>query len=70
MTQIDKNIPIPAPVGGYNRLPYDQLEVGDSFFVEAKDEAVRQTRIRHQKRLGRKFTQRKEGTGYRVWRTL
>jgi len=32
--KIDKNIPIPKPIVNWREFPFDEMEVGDSFFVK------------------------------------
>lgn len=70
--QIDKNVPLPSNVRLYGKYmyPYDQLQVGESFFV-AKEQrnltgSMRKYEARHP---GKKFTVRPEGVGSRIWRT-
>lgn len=66
--QIDKNIPMPKR--GYE-LPFDQMEVGDSFVVPDKVSVsyARWLIYNAQKGLSRKFRLRKIEDGYRIWRT-
>ena len=74
MFEIEKNIPIPISV--YNKYPFGEMEVGDSFFVSVKNEDrhVIGNNIRSAARSGRwgdgKFTTKwiKAETGYRCWR--
>lgn len=35
--KIDKDIPIPNPVVNYSEFPFNEMEVGDSFFVKKSD---------------------------------
>lgn len=32
--KIDKDIPIPNPIVNWKEFPFDEMEVGDSFFVK------------------------------------
>lgn len=68
MLEIEKNIPMPEiPVK--REFPYQNLEVGDSFFVEGiKNQLMLNRNYLEGKRLGRKFTLRREGNGVRIWR--
>lgn len=61
--QIDKNVPLIPP--GRLRYPWDQMEVGDSFYTETNiSSAVAHTNTRKKG----KYVIRKETPGYRVWR--
>ena len=66
---IEKNIPTPHKVGNA-KYPFPDMEIGDSFSV-ARDMELR---IRAASRLwgkhhDAKFITRKNGDGFRVWRT-
>jgi hypothetical protein len=70
--EIDKNIPIPKTGSGSSTLvkyPYDKLNIGDSYFCESISgvSCARMWAKNNKKNI--KFTQRKEGIGFRVWRT-
>jgi hypothetical protein len=72
--KIDRDIPIPERVNGRKIYPFDEMEVGDSFFVEAKDaQRARNAVFQWKKRRGREITVRSitEGgvRGLRIWRT-
>ena len=68
MYEIDKNVPLPPFTRGA-RFPYEQLEVGDSFYVEGgKLSSICNSNYRVGKRLQAKFTARQEDSGVRVWR--
>ena len=69
MIIIEKNIPI-SNDGRLCKYPFDQMEVGDSFFVP-KDEAekARSSAWKYAKRKGMRFETRKEKDGARIWRT-
>jgi hypothetical protein len=60
---------IPAPVGKNHKYPWDNMEVGDSFFVEGATTTQMAGNITAQRRrLGWSFSQRKQNGGVRVWR--
>ena len=69
--KIDKGIPVPPR--GNNRstkYPYQQLEIGDSFYVKGKTAAKFSASAYTQARKhGIKLTVRNEKDGVRVWRT-
>ena len=75
---IEKNVPLPSNVGRHATYPYADMEVGDSFFVEAL-ENVRSVGgslrgsayayAKRQKETGKRFSVRQSGDGFRVWRT-
>ena len=65
MIKIDTNIPVPT-VGKY---PWDQLEVGHSFFVQtANFNTLRSGCYSAGKRLSRRFKAGRVEGGVRVWR--
>lgn len=67
MITIDKGIP--GPSGKNKKYPWDSMEVGDSFFVEGATVSKMAGNITHQKRrLGWRFSQRRQNGGVRVWR--
>ena len=68
MYEITNEVPIPAPIKKHN-YPYEQLQVGESFWVVGISMASLCNANRRQgKRLERRFVCRKEGEGVRVWR--
>ena len=68
MYEITKAIPIPMPIKRHN-YPYEQLQVGESFWVAGVTmQALCNSNRRQSKRLGRKFVCRKEKDGVRIWR--
>lgn len=70
MFEIEKNIPIPNPEVGRNRLyPFDDLEIGDSFFVPNKTRHDFSGPL-HQasQRTKFKFSVRSVDGGVRIWR--
>ena len=69
--QIDKGVPMPPISRGKGRLvyPWDEMEVGDSFFVkDGKVKTLSRSCGTYGKRLERKFTSRTVEGGARVWR--
>ena len=70
--KIDKNVPIPKKtgVGCPSKYPFLDMEVGDSFYIEGKNEgkAARASAASCTKRHGLRFSGRKEGSGHRIWR--
>ena len=68
MYEITSAVPMPAP-RVRNNYPYEQLQVGESFWVgELVMQKLCNANNRQGKRLGRKFICRREGAGVRVWR--
>ena len=66
---IEKNIP--TPTSGYKnrKYPFPEMKIGDSFSLEYEaahlvGAASRAWGRKH----GAKFTTRKNGNGYRIWR--
>lgn len=77
MIKVDKGIPIPpknsSRRGPVREYPWHLMEVGDSFFVEgdaAKRASVASSGSRYGVLHNMKFTNRKEGNGWRIWRIL
>lgn len=72
MTQIkiDKGVPIPpAKRGvGIRKYPFPDMEVGDSFFTESKQETVGSSVTIYARFNNVKFATRSENGGTRVWR--
>jgi len=65
--EIDKRVAIPASKPKY---PYDDMEVGDSFFVEGGNiQTIANMNWRKGRRLSMKFISRRVDDGVRVWRT-
>ncbi len=63
--EIEDGIPVPPAAGRASKYPWDVVSVGQSFFIPG-----RQKKLLVPKRLKpRKFTQRIDETGLRVWRT-
>lgn len=68
MYKISKDVPVPPPIRRMN-YPYEQLQVGESFWVEGVTmQSLCNANRRQSKRLSRKFVCRREGEGVRVWR--
>ena len=65
--KIEKNIELPRRSAKNKLYPFDNLEVGDSFFTEK--ESVRGSVIWNQHITGKRFTVRKVDGGFRCWRT-
>ncbi len=64
--EIEDGIPIPPGTGRASKYPWDGINVGQSFLIPG-----RQKKLLVPKRLKpRKFTQRVDETGLRVWRTV
>lgn len=68
--EFDKHIPIPGP--SRETYPFGQMSVGDSFMVVDATwiKNIRSAAYMHSRRHpGVKFTVRKYGDGWRIWRT-
>ena len=66
--KIEKGVPVPPRNGGRGapeKYPFSSMEVGDSFLAPEKAQSSTQSAG---KRLGMKFTSRKEADGVRIWR--
>jgi hypothetical protein len=76
--QIEKNIPIPEPKKRKTKYPFQQMEVGDSFFYPLKEEcntALLQMKLNNaactycrKNNEGKKFKTTQLKSGVRVWR--
>jgi hypothetical protein len=70
--KIEKNVAIPASVrtGGKSKYPWNELDVGDSFFVPGAKVSTFYTLTtgQNKKDPGKRFIARKDGEGVRVWR--
>jgi hypothetical protein len=68
--KIDKNIPIPKRIyDSEYPYPIDNLNVGDSFFIEERTSTqVSHIISRGNKMLGKRFTSRTMDGGVRIWR--
>ena len=65
--KIDKGIPYPARKAKY---PFNEMDVGDSFFIEAGFDAARSSSAVFGSRNNKKFSFRKVDGGFRCWRIL
>jgi hypothetical protein len=70
--EIEKGIPIPPKKGGKIFFPFDEMEVGDSFFVPVKEKNMRRLvnnkASKYAGKSGKKFTTRTVEGGIRCWR--
>lgn len=67
--KIEKNIPLPPTARPSNRFRFGEMEVGDSFQVDADDVAQARTAASwYGKRNDMKFTIRRYKDGFRCWR--
>lgn len=68
MYEISKDVPVPPPIRRMN-YPYEQLQVGESFWVAGVSmQSLCNANRRQSKRLERKFICRRENEGVRIWR--
>lgn len=71
MIAIEKDKPIPPMPRKY---PFPDMQPGDSFWVPLGDNAARTSHnlvaaaSSHGRRKGKKFSVRRDGEGFRVWR--
>ena len=65
MYKIDKGVPLP---GKCTKYPWEQMGIGDSFFVKNGNQARVGASATNAARFGKKFTTRKVDGGVRVWR--
>ena len=67
--KIEKGIEIPSGRKASRVYPFDKMEVGDSFLVNAKEQVKVMSSARpYGIRTGKKFVSRKMEDGVRVWR--
>jgi hypothetical protein len=70
--KIDKNIPMPIARNPYIKLPFDQMQIGDSFFTEMSKFVLRNRMSIASMKFNMRFTGRtviEDGVqGIRVWR--
>ena len=64
MLRIDKDVPMPTS----KTYPFDNMEVGDSFYYEGPRGRIASVSSRHAIRFNKKFCIRSEGNGHRCWR--
>jgi hypothetical protein len=60
--KIDDGIPLPA----WGKYPFKSMAIGQSFFTT--NYAVRFSVAQTHKRFGSRFSIRRDGNGWRVWR--
>jgi hypothetical protein len=79
MIKLDKGVPIPPRTRGHGphrKFPWEEMEIGDSFFVPKKGKHYPQTDVsaksyvkRHLATMaGKKFAARRNSEGVRIWR--
>jgi hypothetical protein len=71
MYEVQKNIPIPsaAKTDKRKKYPFDEMDVGDSFFVaNMTARALSNSSQWHANKTGKKFTCATEADGARCWR--
>jgi hypothetical protein len=70
--KIEKGVPFGRQQQAASRFPYNKMVVGDSFFVKLNVgetvNAIRVSAYYYGYVLKKKFSTRKEGDGFRVWR--
>lgn len=73
--QVQKGIPLEKRREPRSRYPFEEMEVGDSFFVKcdegslvSKRSTVLSSSIYYGKMCGKKFTSRTFPDGFRIWR--
>ena len=68
MFKLERGLDIPDRKTG-PKYPYEQLELGDSFYLEGGDlSKLCNANYREWRRTGKKYTARKVENGVRVWR--
>ena len=65
--KIEKNVP--RPVNPHIKYPFEGMDIGDSFLYTGDRSKINSAAHNHGKRSDTKFSIRKEGKGFRVWRT-
>lgn len=69
--KIEKDVPIVSKKTGKTKYPFAEMEIKDSFYVEP-DIAINARGAAYQyarQNVGKEFTVRKAGPGFRIWRT-
>ena len=67
--EITYHVPLPGKTrGGTKKYKFDQMRVGGSFYAKISVGELTSAAQYWGRKLGRKFTCRKEGAGARVWR--
>lgn len=71
MYKIEKHVPAPEDLGGMKKYPFDDMEIGDSFFVpNGKVRNIKQQVQYYQNKTEKRkrFAVREVEGGVRVWR--
>ncbi len=69
MLKVDKGILIPEGRSGVTKYPWNEMEIGDSFFLEkGNSNTLRCAASYAGSRNNKKFIVRKVGGGARAWR--
>lgn len=71
MLKIERDIPVPETRGRHAKYPFNEMEIGDSFFVPADDRPIpilQRSIIASAHKLESKFVTRAVDGGVRVWR--
>jgi len=63
--KIDKGVPLPPPHRSHRIYPWNEMAVGDSFFIP---DTKNYSAAYQAKKLGFKVTTRRENGGVRIWR--
>lgn len=69
--KLENHIPVPGPQAARERYPFPQMQVGDSFLILEADwiKNLRSAAYMYSRRHpGVKFTVRRYGEGWRLWR--
>ena len=68
--KIEKGVPLPSEPARRDPYPFDQMEIGDSFFVACTpgNRSVAVQASKFSKKSGRTFTVRRVEGGVRAWR--
>jgi hypothetical protein len=64
MYKIESNVPMP------NKYPFEDMNVGDSFYVQGDKKAITNVRVSanaYKKKTGCKFLTKTDLTGVRIW---
>lgn len=67
---VEKNVPMPPPPRNHRKYPWDEMEVGDSFFIKGSTSGKLSTAAwaAAKTRPGWKFITRKVEGGAAIWR--
>lgn len=72
MLQIESDVPFPNLTETHStvtKYPFRKMKVGDSIYFEGEESSkIYSAAKTYAHRTGVKFTKRKEGQGYRLWR--